>query len=148
MSKDYKDDIRYTASLVEAISRLSHNSVYDVVQMIGLEGLQLIDRHASVNHCLPFEQVANEIIAKYRVPIGSYNNESESETCPSYTGIGMSYADVVIQVEDNPEKYPERLLDVMKSKVSAWMHNYKSAFWFSPPDYKAYAYLHFGLNQD
>ena len=60
MDKDYFDDIFYTASLVEYISRCTHNEYSDIVNAVGRDAFyQLIDL-ADVNHCLSFLQVSNE----------------------------------------------------------------------------------------
>ena len=67
MSNQEKDDLFYLCSLIEYIGRKTQNHRGDVVKMIGKEELGNLYKLASVNHCLSFEQVSDEVIEKNNI---------------------------------------------------------------------------------
>lgn len=138
--RDYQDDIRYTAALIEYTARKTKNKRSFVAEKMGTEGIRKCFHFADVNHCLPMEQVADETIEQYCIPNGSFDPESNAKHPPSYIGIGKNYANIVIGIETDPEKYPDELYKVLTSKISEWMTDYRSAFYYSPTDYMLYEY--------
>lgn len=138
--RDYQDDIRYTAALIEYTARKTKNKRSYIAEKLGTEGIRSCFCFADVNHCLSMEQVADEIIEQYNIPNGSFDPESNTERPPSYIGIGKNYANIVVGSEADPEKYPDELYKVLTSKISEWMTDYRSAFYYSPADYLLYEY--------
>lgn len=139
---DY-DDVFYTASLIEFVGRKTMNRRADVVQAIGVEGLRKLVNLADVNHCLPFEQVSDEVIERYHISEGSYDTvRSCKYQVPSYLSIGSVYAKLVTRVETDREKYPDTLFGVMTSGISDAISNFNSAFYFAPAEEIEYYYRH------
>lgn len=58
-----KNDLFYICSLIESISRESGNSKADIVDILGEKKIKWLYKFAEVNHCLPIEQVTDEIIS-------------------------------------------------------------------------------------
>ena len=137
---DAKDDIYYTACLLEYIARHTMNWRKDIANYIGVEGIRTIFRLAEVDHCLSFEQVCDELVEFHEIPNGNFAPEKEVEKPPSFLGIGRNYARLVWDIQPDETKYPDALYEIFCSKVSEWMCNYKSAFFYSPRDYILYAY--------
>lgn len=140
--KHHRNDIYYTASLLEYLARKTKNPRPFIAQTLGVKGIDSIYQYADIHHCLPFEQVADELIHAYHIPEGTYNPESLFETSdsilPKHTQIGKAYANLVCDIQPDPEQYPAALYDVLCSKISEWMTDYRSAFYYSPRDYILY----------
>ena len=144
MSNNPRNDIYYTASLLEYLSRKTKNRRADVARLLGVKGISGVYEFAEVNHCLSFDQVADELIEACHIPQGDYDPEQyfidHGEEIPAPTRIGKSYANLVCDIQPDPLKYPQALYDILCSKISEWMTDYYSAFYYSPRDYILYRY--------
>lgn len=56
-----KDDLFFVCTMIEYVSRTTHNRSRDVIARISDEELMHQLRVANVNHCLSFEQISDEI---------------------------------------------------------------------------------------
>lgn len=144
MPNNPRNDIYYTASLLEYLSRKTKNRRADVARLLGITGIAGVYEFADVNHCLSFEQVSDELIEAYHIPQGDYDPEryftDRGEEIPAPTRIGKSYANLVCDIQPDPLKYPQALYGILCSKISEWMTDYYSAFYYSPRDYILYRY--------
>lgn len=140
MMTQAQNDIFYTAAVIEYAARLTKNKRALMAELIGVNGAQNIYQFAEVSHCLPFAQVADEIIEDYNIPIGDFKPEDVDVKVPSASEIGKVYMRLVEDSQPNPEKYPEALIAILKSKISDWMTDYRSAFYYSPRDYVLESY--------
>ncbi len=140
--KNHRNDIYYTASLLEFLARKTKNHRSVIAQTLGIQGIDSIYRYADVNHCLPFDQVADELIEAYHISEGTYYPEALFQVtdtiAPKHTQIGKAYANLVCDIQPVPEQYPAALYDILCSKISEWMTDYRSAFYYSPRDYILY----------
>ena len=75
MTEKQKDDIYYVCSLIEFIARKTKNHRQDVIRYFSKKDIQRQLRLAEVNHCLSFEQVADELIEDYGIKNGFIYNE-------------------------------------------------------------------------
>lgn len=149
-ARNYEDDIYFTASLLEFTARTTHNRIADVAKAVGVEGIALIDRFASVSHCLSFEENRDELVERYHITEGTFDplsTKPEGIEEPSFLSIGRSYSNLVMDVEKEPENYPQALYDILCSPISQEMSNYRSAFFCSPRDYLLYAYQTLGATK-
>ncbi len=140
MAKNCKDDIFYTASILEYLARKTQNRIADIAKKVGLEGIRACYQFADVNHCLSFDQVSGEIAKDYGVLPGSFERSEPDGRIPSYTAIGKNYAAIVTRVQTNADMYPEELYRVLTSRISEWMEDYRSAFYYSTWDAQAGEY--------
>lgn len=130
MDKDYFDDIFYTASLVEYISRCTHNEYSDIVNAVGRDAFyQLIDL-ADVNHCLSFLQVSDEIIKRYGIAQGQYNTP-ELHGKPTYLQIGKRIATIIARVEPDPEQYGKQLFTFFTTPSEITYKGYRGSIRYS-----------------
>lgn len=140
--KNCRNDIYYTASLLEFLARQTKNERSYIARTLGEAGIDSIYQYADINHCLPFEQVADEIIEAYQISEGHFDPEAylrnTDAVLPKYTQIGKSYANLVCDIQPDPKEYPSALYDILCSKISEWMTDYRSAFYYSPRDYILY----------
>ena len=70
MTEKQKDDIYYVCSLIEFIARKTKNHRQDVIRHFSKADVERQLRLAEVNHCLSFEQVADELIETMGFPMG------------------------------------------------------------------------------
>lgn len=149
-TRNYEDDIYFTASLLEFTARTTHNRIADVAKAVGVSGIARINQFAQVSHCLSFEENRDELVEKYHIEEGSFDplgTKPEKIAEPGFLSIGRSYSNLVVDVEKNPENYPQTLYDILCSPVSREMSNYRSAFFCSPRDYLLYAYQTLGAQR-
>lgn len=131
-----KNDLYYTAALLEYTARKTKNARKYIAETVGVNGIAWIYRFADVSHCLTFEETSDELISRYGIKDGNFCPEEQVENPPRFLAIGKNYARIVFQEESDPKKYPETLYHVLCSKVSEWMSNYHSAFFYSTPEYQ------------
>lgn len=135
MSKEEKNDLLYVCSLIEYVSRVTKNRVSDIVNIIGKDELRRQLDLASVNHCLSFEQVADELIEEYNIADGDFDSVS---TCiykvPSHSSIGKDYQRLIEDVQKE-EDLVEVAYAVMTSFITEELSNYNSSLYYSSREY-------------
>ena len=95
---------------------------------------------AEVNHCLSFEQVADEWIEQYQIKNGTFNTISDCKyTVPSATAIGRVYQQLVIDTAEINEE-AQAIIDVFSSFISDEISNFNSNVYYSNPDYLKCSY--------
>ena len=111
-----KDDLFYVCTMIEYVSRKTNNKSKDVVVRISDKALAHQLKVAGINHCLSFEQVADEWIEEFEIPKGNYDNISECRyEVPTVTSIGRVQFPVI-----KPEScyfFITLNLNVPKSKI-------------------------------
>ena len=129
------NDIYYTACLIEFTGRKTKNSRKAVVQQIGRDGFLRLISISDVNHCLPFEQVSDELIEDYQIEEGTFDTVSECKyTLPSVTRIGRVYARLVELLSGNEESYGDTLYEVMTSSLPDAISDFNSSLFFAPAE--------------
>ena len=98
--EDKKDnDLFYTCSLIDYISRKTKNIRADVVNQLGRKRLEKIYDLADVYHCDNIDQVSEDFIAEAHIPIGTFDNVKECKySIPSHWDIGKVYKRLIKQV--------------------------------------------------
>lgn len=135
------DDIFYTASLVEFIGRKTLNKRSDVARAIGKEGFRNLAYLADVNHCLQFDQVADEVIQRYEIKTGTFDSVGACRyTVPSYLAIGSVYAKLAMAVKTEQEELPDKLHEIFTSGISDAISDFNSAFFYSSSNEIEYVY--------
>ncbi len=112
------NDIYYTATLLASIARRTNNTIADITEAIGEDGVNDIFEYADVNHCLPMDQVATEMARQFNITNVSVVLPSIDEpdvSIPGATQIGRSIARIVVEEEADIEKYPRKLMDILLS---------------------------------
>ena len=138
-----RDDIYFTAALLEFTARTTHNHISAIAQCLGTKGIANIYRFAGVSHCLSFEENRDELISQYGIADGGFHvlaTKPDGIMAPRFLSIGRSYADLVCMLEQDPAKYPETLFRLLISDLSRRMEDYRSALFYSPADYQLMVY--------
>lgn len=141
MNSKRKDDIFYVCTLIEYIARETQNHRKDVIAYFDKDDLSRQLRLAEVNHCLSFEQVAEELIEEFNIENGNFDTVAECKyIVPSITSIGRVYQMLVLAVckEDDVE---QAMIDVFSSFISDEISDFNSNVYYSNPDYLRCSYL-------
>ena len=131
-----ENDLFYTCSLIEYISRKTKNTKKVIVEKLKKENIEKIYELADVYHCENIEKVANEFIEKANIKLGTYDNISECKyDVPTYWDIGKVYKRLIIMVNKDESKYVETLIEVLSSWIIPHIDNYNSSMYYENPDY-------------
>lgn len=131
-----ENDLFFTCSLIEYISRITKNTKKKIVGKLGKENIQKIYELAEVYHCENIEEVADSFIQKANIEIGSYDHIDSCEyNVPTYWDIGKVYKRLIIMINDDDKKYIDTLIDVLSSWIIEKIDNYNSSMYYENPDY-------------
>ncbi len=140
MTKQEKNNLFYVCSLIEYIARQTKNKRGIIAKTLGKKGIEKQLYDAEVNHCLPFEQVSDELIKQYDIPEGSFDTIIAcSYTIPSFLDIGKLYS---IMIEDcaEPGKETDELLSLFSSFISDAISNFQTDVYYQNPSYLECSY--------
>ena len=141
MTEKQKDDIYYVCSLIEFIARKTKNHRQDVIRHFSKANVERQLRLAEVNHCLSFEQVADELIEDYGISDGDFDTVKECRyDVPSFLSIGMLYQELVLSTMKN-EDAAQGIIDVFSSFISDEISDFNSNVYYTNPDYLRCSYL-------
>lgn len=141
MNSKRKDDVFYVCTLIEYIARETRNHRKDIISYFDKSDLSRQLRLAEVNHCLSFEQVAEELIEEYNISNGDFDTVAECKyTVPSITSIGRVYQMLVLSIckDDDVE---QAMIDVFTSFICDEISDFNSNVYYSNPDYIRCSYL-------
>ena len=131
-----KDDLFYVCTMIEYVSRKTHNKSKDVVVRMSDKALAHQLKAAGINHCLSFEQVADEWIEDYGIPNGNYDNISKCRyEVPTVTARGRVYQTLISEVASLYQDIVEAIKMVYSSFISDEISDYNSNVYYSNPDY-------------
>ena len=115
------NDLFFTCSLIEYISRKTKNIRADVVNKLGKTRISKIYELADVYHCDNIDSVSDEFIADANIRMGEFDNVSDcGYALPSYWDIGKVY---------------KRLIKVYSSFISSKIDDYNSSVYYENPNY-------------
>ena len=141
MTEKQKDDIYYVCSLIEFIARKTKNHRQDVIRRFSKADVERQLRLAEVNHCLSFEQVADELIEDYGISDGDFDTVKECRyDVPSFLSIGMLYQELVLSTMKT-EDAPQGIIDIFSSFISDEISDFNSNVYYTNPDYLRCSYL-------
>ena len=141
MTEKQRDDIYYVCSLIEFIARKTKNHRQDVIRYFSKADVERQLRLAEVNHCLSFEQVADELIEDYGISDGDFDTVKECRyDVPSFLSIGMLYQELVLSTMKN-EDAAQGIIDVFSSFISDEISDFNSNVYYTNPDYLRCSYL-------
>ena len=132
--EDKKDnDLFYTCSLIDYISRKTKNIRADVVNQLGRKRLDKIYDLADVYHCDNIEQVSEDFIAEAHIPTGTFDNVKECKySIPSHWDIGKVYKQVAASEKI---EIVDALIKVYNSFISEKIDDYNSSVYYENPSY-------------
>lgn len=135
------NDVFFVASILEDVARQTDNRIGDIARQIGCEKIRFMLQDAEVAHCLSTEQNVAETVERYHIQNGNYRPFAFSKDfSPRSRQIGKVYARLVEDDEPNPEKYPEKLYEILTSPFSERIANYNAATYYAPSNELHYLY--------
>ena len=141
MTEKQRDDIYYVCSLIEFIARKTKNHRQDVIRHFSKADVERQLRLAEVNHCLSFEQVADELIEDYGISDGNFDTVKECRyDVPSFLSIGMLYQELVLSTMKT-EDAAQGIIDIFSSFISDEISDFNSNVYYTNPDYLRCSYL-------
>lgn len=142
MNSKEKNDLFYVCSLIEFIGRKTKNRRADIVDIIGKKEISRQFDLAEVNHCLSFDEVADEIIEYYHIDIGDFDSISNCKySIPSVQSIGKVYERLISNTMLESDNIIDSIVKVFKSFISDEISDFNSSVYYSNPDYLKYSYL-------
>lgn len=140
MTEQEKNDLFYVCSLIEYTARKTKNRRSVIVQALGKDGIRKQLKDASVNHCLSFEQVSDELIETYHIPGGDFDTITGCKySIPGYMDIGKLYA-IMIQDCAKPGEEVEELMKIFTSFISDEISDFRTGVYFENPSYLEWSY--------
>lgn len=131
------NDLFYTCSLIDYISRKTKNVRSYVVNKLGKERLEKIYDLADVYHCDNIERVCDDFIDEVNIEQGNFDNVADcGYSIPTYWDIGKVYKRLIKRVAEY-EKIDiiSALEKVYNSFISPKIDDYNSSVYYENPEY-------------
>lgn len=131
------NDLFYTCSLIDYISRKTKNVRSYVVNKLGKERLEKIYNLADVYHCDNIERVCDDFIDEANIEQGNFDNVADcGYSIPTYWDIGKVYKRLIKRVAEY-EKIDiiSALEKVYNSFISPKIDDYNSSVYYENPEY-------------
>lgn len=135
MDDELKNAIFYVCTMIEFVGRETHNTRGDIVKHMTDDDLKHQIKVASVNHCLPYEQVCDEWIETFHIENGNYDSISECKyEIPSVSAIGRVFQQLIFDTMGKNDVLTG-LKRVFESYICDEITNFNSSVYYSNPDY-------------
>ena len=142
MNEKDKNNLFYVCSLIEFLGRKTKNHRGDIIKSLGMKELKRQLSLAEVNHCISFDEVADEIIEYFSIKDGEFDTVSLCKyKVPSYLAIGKEYQRLIIDVKKEEEDIITTIYNVFISFLSDEISDFNSSVYYSSPQYLKYSYL-------
>lgn len=131
------NDLFFTCSLIEYISRKTKNIRGDVVNKLGKTRISKIYELADVYHCDNIDSVSDYFIDDANIHMGEFDILSDcGYVVPSYWDIGKVYKRLIkMVVEDEKIETVDALIEVYSSFISPKIDDYNSSVYYENPNY-------------
>jgi hypothetical protein len=137
------NDLFFLCSLIEYIARKTKNHRDVVVTALGEDRLRHIYELADVYHCENIDKISDELIQKYHIPIGGFDNVAACRySIPTHWDIGKVYKRLIAAVcEKRNKEIIDSLIEVYCSWISRKIENFNSSAYYENPDYLYASYV-------
>lgn len=131
------NDLFFTCSLIEYISRKTKNIRADVVNKLGKTRISKIYELADVYHCDNIDSVSDHFIDDANIHMGEFDNLSEcGYAVPSHWDIGKVYKRLIKMAAENEKiEIIDALMEVYSSFISPKIDDYNSSVYYESPNY-------------
>ncbi len=137
-----ENDLFFTCSLIEYISRKTKNRKETVIKKLGEENLTKIYDLAEIYHSENIEKVSDEFIEKAQIEIGNYDHTSACKyRIPTYWEIGKVYKRLIVRLNKEKNNYIKCMIEVLSSWIIEKIDNYNSSMYYENPDYIYECYI-------
>ena len=131
------NDLFYTCSLIDYISRKTKNVRSYVVNKLGKERLEKIYDLADVYHCDNIERVCDDFVDEANIEQGNFDNVADcGYSIPTYWDIGKVYKRLIKRVAEYEKIVIISALEkVYNSFISPKIDDYNSSVYYENPEY-------------
>jgi hypothetical protein len=141
MNEQDKNNIFFVCSIIEYLGRKTKNRRSDIVKLLGKVEIERQIELAEVNHCLPMEQVADELIEVFHISEGSYDSVGKCRyPVPSVLSIAKNYQRLIINDIQSGKIISDAFSDVFQSYISDEISDFNSSVYYSSPEYLKVSY--------
>ncbi len=139
-----ENDVFYTCSLIDYISRKTKNKRRDVVLQLGKKNLAKIYELADIYHSDNMDRVSDDFIKDCQILEGDFDNVARCKyTVPSHFDIGKVYMRFVLGIAEHDDvEVVDALLKAYNSYVSDKIDDYNSSFYYDSPQNILNAYIY------
>ena len=139
------NDLFFLCSLIEYVGRQTKNERKTVVNALGRKGLEHYYELAEVYHCENIDKVTDELVNKYHITMGTYDNvKAAMDSIPSHWDIGKVMQRLVHTAAQHSKKGTiDTLIKVYNSWIVPKIDNYNSSMYYENTSYQ-YASLRAG----
>ena len=136
------NDLFFVCSLIEYVGRQTNNERKTIVNALGPKGIKHYYELAEVYHCENINKVTHEIVTKYGITNGNYNNVADAEdNIPTYWDIGKVMQRLISEVARRSHKdIITSLIEVYNSWIVPKIDNYNSSMYYENTSYQYASY--------
>ena len=132
-----ENDLFFVCSVIEYIGRKTKNRRGDTVEKLGIQEIARSLELADVLHCEPIETIGDELIEKYHLTEGGFDNVAAClYNVPTHFDIAKVYKRLIAAVS---EAKGISLVDALKEIYTSWISkkidDYNSSMYFESPQY-------------
>ncbi len=138
------NDLFFVCSLIEYVGRKTKNERKVIVNALGRKGLEHYYELAEVYHCENIDKVTDEIVNKYCIPTGIYDNVAATidSSIPTHWDIGKVMHRLVYEVAQKTDKdVIHALIQVYNSWIVPKIDDYNSSMYYENTSYQYASYL-------
>ncbi len=136
------NDLFFVCSLIEYVGRKTKNERQVIVNAMGRKGLEHYYELAEVYHCENIDKVTSEIVHKYNISKGTYDNVAMAEdSVPTHWDIGKVMQRLVRKVaEQSDGDVIAALIQVYNSWIVSKIDDYNSSMYYENTSYQYASY--------
>lgn len=137
------NDLFFVCSLIEYVGRKTKNERNVIVNALGRKGLEHYYQLADVYHCENIDKVTDEIINKYGIVPGTYDNVAKAtDNVPTHWDIGkVMYRLVVEDAKHTGDDVIGALIRVYNSWIVQKTDDYSSSMYYENTSYQYASYM-------
>lgn len=138
------NDLFFTCSLIDYISRKTKNKRSDTVDALGRTSIEKIYDLADVYHSDNIDTVSEYFIEKSALPNGTFDNVSAAKyAVPSHWDMGKVYKRLILGIaREKKISVIDALFEAYHSFVSDKIDDYNSSFYYDAPQNILNAFLY------
>ena len=137
-----RNDLFFVCSLIEYVGQQTKNERKAVVNALGRKGLEHYYELAEVYHCENIDKVTNELVDKYHIAPGTYDNvKTAVDNPPSHWDIGKVMQRLVLEVAKHSDgDVIGALIKVYNSWIVPKIDDYGSSMYYENTSYQYASY--------
>lgn len=139
-----ENDLLFLCFLIQSLSRMTHQTVNDIVAILGEDALRHYFSLADVYHCENPDDLFPRLIEKHAIPMGTFDNITPCRyRIPTPMDIAKVYRRLILAVARHTSSTDliATLIHVYSSPFTQYIENYNSSVYFENPEYVFLSFL-------